>query len=31
LCGPHAAAWFDGEKAAIRIEPGGPTPFGDTL
>ena len=31
LHGPHAAAWFDGEKAAIRIEPGGPTPFGDTL
>jgi dipeptidase E len=31
LHGAHPAVWFDGEKVAIRIEPGSPTPFGDSL
>ena len=30
LGGAHPATWFDGEKVAVRIEPGSPTPFGDT-
>jgi dipeptidase E len=31
LRGAHPAAWFHGEKVPIRIQPGGPTPFGDSL
>jgi peptidase E len=31
LHGAHPAAWFDGEKVALRLQPGGPTPFGDSL
>jgi Peptidase family S51 len=31
LRGAHPAVWFHGEKVPIRIQPGGPTPFGDSL
>jgi dipeptidase E len=31
LRGAHAAVWFHGEKAPARIQPGTPTPSGDSL
>ena len=31
LRGAHPAAWFHGEKVRTWIDPGGMTPFGDTL
>jgi hypothetical protein len=31
LRGAHAAVWFHGEKAPARIQPGAPTPSGDSL